>query len=112
MIANVRRGSKLWLEHLSEETSAYLLSLVLLTLVVVYNGIFEDNGTFFSHEKDTIIYHESDHSNYIYLINKGSVKCHQIDKQGKELVTALFKEPIANWVSRSPTEIRPSRTAC
>jgi len=53
---------------------------------------FDDYGTRLSYEKDTIIYREEDHSNYIYLINKGTVKCHQIDEQGKELVTALYKE--------------------
>jgi DNA-binding response OmpR family regulator len=55
-------------------------------------NFFDDNGTDFSFDKDTVIYREADHSNYIYLINKGTVKCHQIDEQGKELVTALYKE--------------------
>jgi len=55
-------------------------------------NFFDDNGARFSFEKDTIIYREGDHSNFIYLINKGTVKCHQIDEQGKELVTALYKE--------------------
>ncbi|WP_339754366.1 response regulator [uncultured Winogradskyella sp.] len=55
-------------------------------------NFFDDNGTIFSFEKDTVIYREEDHSNYIYLINKGTVKCYQIDEQGKELVTALYKE--------------------
>jgi CRP-like cAMP-binding protein/CheY-like chemotaxis protein len=53
---------------------------------------FEDNGVFFEFNKDDIIYREGDHTNYIYLIKKGAVKCYQIDEQGKELVTALFKE--------------------
>ena len=35
---------------------------------------------------------EGDHSNYIYLINKGAVKCFRMDEQGKELITALYKE--------------------
>lgn len=55
-------------------------------------NFFDDNGTISKFEKDTIIYRQGDHSNYIYLINEGTVKCHQIDEQGKELVTALFKE--------------------
>ena len=55
-------------------------------------NFFDDNGTTFNFEKDTIIYREGDHSNYIYLINKGTVKCYQIDEQGKELVTSLFRE--------------------
>lgn len=55
-------------------------------------NFFDDNGTEFTFEKDDIVYREGDHSNYIYLITKGTVKCHQIDEQGKELVTSLYKE--------------------
>jgi DNA-binding response OmpR family regulator len=55
-------------------------------------NFFDDNGTVFTFEKDTIIYREEHHSNYIYLVISGAVKCYQIDEQGKELVTALYKE--------------------
>lgn len=55
-------------------------------------NFFDDYGVAFSFEKDTVVFRETDHSNYIYLINKGTVKCFQIDAQGKELVTALYKE--------------------
>ncbi|WP_458626109.1 response regulator [Winogradskyella sp. PC D3.3] len=55
-------------------------------------NFIDDQGTRFTFEKDTVIYHEGEHSNYIYLINKGTVKCFQIDEQGKELVTALYNE--------------------
>lgn len=55
-------------------------------------NFFDDQGTSFSFEKDAVIYREADHSNYIYLVHRGTVKCHQIDEQGKELVTALYKE--------------------
>jgi len=53
---------------------------------------FDDYGTLFKYNKEDIIYHEGDHSNYIYLINKGAVKSYQRQEQGKELVTALYKE--------------------
>ena len=53
---------------------------------------FDDNGEEFVFSKDEIVYREGNHSNYIYLINKGTVKCFRIDEQGKELVTALYKE--------------------
>ena len=53
---------------------------------------FDDNGEVFSFNKETVIYNEGDHSNYIYLINQGAVKCFRMDEQGKELVTALYKE--------------------
>ncbi|TYB72557.1 response regulator [Bizionia gelidisalsuginis] len=55
-------------------------------------NFFDDNGTYFTFQKNTTIYCEGGHSNYIYLINKGIVKCHQSDEQGKELVTSLYKE--------------------
>jgi DNA-binding response OmpR family regulator len=51
-----------------------------------------DNGNEFTFNKEDVIYHEGDRSNYIYLINQGAVKCYRIDEQGKELVTALYKE--------------------
>jgi CheY-like chemotaxis protein len=53
---------------------------------------FEDNGETFIFLKDASIYKEGNNSNYIYLINKGLVKCHKLDEQGKQLTTALYKE--------------------
>ena len=55
-------------------------------------NFFDDNGELFSFLKDEIIYNEGNNSNYIYLINKGIVKCYKLDGQGKELTTALYKE--------------------
>jgi len=52
----------------------------------------DDNGTEQTFKKGEIIFNQGNHSNYIYLINKGIVKCHRIDESGKELTTALFKE--------------------
>ncbi|PQJ68825.1 response regulator [Polaribacter butkevichii] len=53
---------------------------------------FEDNGESFVFAKEATIYKEGNNSNYIYLINKGLVKCHKLDEQGKQLTTALYKE--------------------
>ena len=53
---------------------------------------FEDNGETFTFLKDASIYKEGNNSNYIYLINKGLIKCHKLDEQGKQLTTALYKE--------------------
>ncbi len=55
-------------------------------------NFFDDNGTEFTFKKDQNIYSEGEHSNYIYLVLKGIVKCHQLDEDGKELTTALHKE--------------------
>ncbi|WP_242084626.1 response regulator [Aestuariivivens sediminis] len=55
-------------------------------------NFFDDYGVELHFNRDDVIYHEGDHSNYIYLIEKGAVKCYRIDEQGKELVTALHKE--------------------
>lgn len=51
-----------------------------------------DNGSHYTVKKDTSIYREAEHSNSIYLIDEGAVKCYQIDKQGKELVTGLYRK--------------------
>ena len=53
---------------------------------------FDDYGTEFSFDKDEIIYRDGDHSNFIYLVSKGAVKCHKLDDNGKELATGLYKE--------------------
>ena len=55
-------------------------------------NFLDDNGKIFSFSKDEIIYKEGNNSNYIYLINKGVVKCFKLDEQGKELTTSLHKE--------------------
>lgn len=55
-------------------------------------NFFDDYGDAFTFNKEEVIYHEGDHSNYIYLINQGAVKCYRIDEKGKELITALYKE--------------------
>ncbi|SEQ35362.1 cAMP-binding domain of CRP or a regulatory subunit of cAMP-dependent protein kinases [Hyunsoonleella jejuensis] len=53
---------------------------------------FDDYGEASVFKNEAVIYNEGDHSNYIYLISKGAVKCFRRDEKGKELVTALYKE--------------------
>lgn len=53
---------------------------------------FDDYGILFEYNKGDIIYREGDHSNFIYLLSKGAAKTYKIDEQGKELITALYKE--------------------
>lgn len=55
-------------------------------------NFFDDYGNEFTFSKGDIIYREGDHSNFIYLITKGAVKCHKLDTKGKELATSLYKE--------------------
>lgn len=52
-------------------------------------NFFDDNGEISSYAKGEGIYTEGDHSNKIYLILKGVVKCHKMDEEGKELITSL-----------------------
>ncbi|WP_339609141.1 response regulator [uncultured Planktosalinus sp.] len=52
----------------------------------------DDNGKELNFKKGELIFEQGYNSNYIYLINKGIVKCHKIDESGKELTTALYKE--------------------
>ncbi|WP_111684001.1 response regulator [Winogradskyella tangerina] len=53
---------------------------------------FDDYGKEFHFEKNDIIYREGDHSNFIYLVRVGAVKCHKLDDNGKELAIGLYKE--------------------
>ncbi|MFB9056103.1 response regulator [Mariniflexile ostreae] len=55
-------------------------------------NFFDDNGTPLSYHTDDTIYKEGEHSNYIYLVNKGKIKSFKIDDQGKELIIEIFKE--------------------
>lgn len=55
-------------------------------------NFFDDNGETVIVPAGDYIYEEGQHSNTIYLIIKGLVKCHKFDEQGKELTTALHKE--------------------
>lgn len=55
-------------------------------------NFFDDNGETYSFKQGETIYEEGQHSNSIYLIEKGLVKCHKLDEQGKDLTTALHKE--------------------
>lgn len=55
-------------------------------------NFFDDNGENVTVEEGRNIYEEGQHSNSIYLLIKGLVKCHKLDEQGKELTTALHKE--------------------
>ncbi|MDR6301567.1 response regulator [Mesonia maritima] len=54
-------------------------------------NLFDDEGEISTYKKGEIIYKEGDHSNFIYLILKGVVKTHQMDENGKELITTLYK---------------------
>ena len=50
---------------------------------------FDDKGVPYDFKIGEMIYGEGDHSNKIYLILKGVVKCHKMDEEGKELITSL-----------------------
>ncbi len=54
-------------------------------------NLFDDTGEIRTYPKGKVIYKEGEHSHNIYLIIKGVVKSHKIEKNGKELITALYK---------------------
>ena len=54
-------------------------------------NFFDDNGTIYTYKKGEIIFREGMHSNTIFLLLKGVVKCHKMDEDGKELITGLFR---------------------
>lgn len=55
-------------------------------------NFFDDNGKEFTYNIDEVIYEEGSNSNYVYLIQKGTVKCYKNNDQGKILATAIHKE--------------------
>ncbi|TJY35773.1 response regulator [Pontimicrobium aquaticum] len=57
-----------------------------------FKNYMYDKGEIFRFKEEETVYKEGEHSNYIYLITKGVVKCHNLDEQGKELITGLYKE--------------------
>ncbi len=52
---------------------------------------FTDSLEKHTYKPGEIIYNEGGNSNYVFLVNKGVIKTYKIDKQGKELITALHK---------------------
>lgn len=53
-------------------------------------NFFNDNGTVEIFCKGDALFREGVRSNTIYLLLKGVVKCHIMDEEGKELITALY----------------------
>src|SRR5690606_27468685 len=49
-------------------------------------NFLDDNGETIGYSEGDIIYKQGDHSNAIFLISKGIVKCHILDEKGKELI--------------------------
>ncbi|SNZ00744.1 response regulator [Flagellimonas pacifica] len=54
-------------------------------------NFFDDNGEILEYDRNDCIYKEGEHSNKIFLILKGVVKCHKMDEDGKELITSLHR---------------------
>ncbi|WP_026753079.1 response regulator [Sediminibacter sp. Hel_I_10] len=55
-------------------------------------AVFEAHGEVSSFQKNDVIYQEGQHSNTIYYVLEGIVKCYRFDENGKELITALQKK--------------------
>lgn len=54
-------------------------------------NFFDDNGKPSTFKKGASIYKAGEHSNTVYLILKGVVKTHQMEENGKQLITGLYK---------------------
>lgn len=55
-------------------------------------NFFDDHGELSSFKKDQTIFTIGEHSNMVYLILKGVVKCCGLDEEGKELITSVYAE--------------------
>jgi DNA-binding response OmpR family regulator len=51
-----------------------------------------NKGDLILFKKKRIIYREEERANSIYLLEKGLIKCHKMDAEGKELITGLCKK--------------------
>jgi CheY-like chemotaxis protein/CRP-like cAMP-binding protein len=54
-------------------------------------NFFDNKGELASYKGGEAIYSYGDHSNNVYLILKGVVKCFRVDEKGKLFTTALYK---------------------
>jgi DNA-binding response OmpR family regulator len=54
-------------------------------------NLFDDTGEITSFAKGEVIYQRGAHSNNVYLITKGVVKCTRTEDSGKELITNLYR---------------------
>ncbi len=54
-------------------------------------NFFDDNGEIENFDQGDTVYLEGSRSNKIFLILKGVVKCHNMDEDGKELITSLYR---------------------
>ena len=70
---------------ISEDSENQLLNLHEL------KNFFDDNGIIARFEKGEEIFREGVHSNIVYLLLKGVVKCYKMVEDGKELITALYR---------------------
>lgn len=52
---------------------------------------FTEEGQTKHYKKGELLFQKGDRSNHIYLLLEGLVKTHIIDRQGKELITGLYK---------------------
>jgi len=52
----------------------------------------DDYGIITSYQFGESIFAEGDHANMVYLVQKGMVKTHKLDAQGKEYITGIYKE--------------------
>ncbi len=54
-------------------------------------NFFDNNGDLLNFRQGETIYQEGSRSTKIYLILKGLVKCYNMDADGKELITSLYR---------------------
>lgn len=63
-----------------------------ITSLEDFKKLLQLKGDKFRFQKRHTIYYEDDNANFVYLLERGIVKTVKIDYEGKELITALYKE--------------------
>lgn len=54
-------------------------------------NFIDDNGQKYDFKPGETIYREGTYSNTVYLVTKGVVKTHNLDRNGKELITGIYR---------------------
>ncbi|MDT7827486.1 response regulator [Pricia sp. S334] len=55
-------------------------------------NFIDDNGQVQQFKPDEIVYREDAYSSTVYLVTRGIVKCHKLNRNGKELITGIYRQ--------------------
>jgi len=76
---------------LNDDTHGNLSAASSVRTIHDLKNFIDGNGQKYDFRPGESIYQEGSHSNTVYLVTKGIVKSHKLDRNGKELITAIYR---------------------